>query len=120
MIATRLLAEAKAAGVRLRVEGGVVRMTARHEPSAALLAKLREHKPAILALLTCKRCQYCGDSIAWRQPGGLTFADGTGAHLICYEQAEMERLLAAARHVLESPDALAGEAELTLHGGLLP
>ena len=43
----------------------------------------------------------------WSQPGAVAFADGSGAHVACYEQAEAARIRAAAGRAVESPDALA-------------
>jgi hypothetical protein len=62
MTAARLIAEAEAAGVRLRLEpDGRVRVAAEHEPPAALLATLREHKAEVVALLRA-------EPPGWREP----------------------------------------------------
>ena len=60
-------------------------------------------------------CRRCGRLIDWRRDG-VAFADGTGAHLACHEEAEVTRLLEAGRAAVESPDALADEAEAMLKG----
>jgi hypothetical protein len=66
------------------------------------------------------RCRCCGEPIVWSRPGAIAFADGGSAHVACYERAEAARIRAAARRAVESPDALADEAELTAHGEPLP
>ena len=50
------------------------------------------------------------------RPGGLVFADGTAECMRC-EAREVERLLAAGRRAVESPDALADPAEVMLRAG---
>jgi hypothetical protein len=86
-----------------------------------LLARLRGHKPAVIAIATGAACRFCRALVDWREPGGIAFADRRAAHVTCYERAEVERLLAAGRRAAESPDALADEAELLLlQGEALP
>jgi hypothetical protein len=59
-------------------------------------------------------CRYCGEIITWSRPGALAFGDHSSAHVLCYEQAEVARNLAAAQPAVESPVALTDPAELTL------
>jgi len=93
----RLLAEARAAGVTVRLEGGKVRLSAAAAPPAELLARLRRHRAELLGLLRREGCQRCGTPVSWRGPGGITFADGTVMHVRCYEEAELARFRAGAR-----------------------
>jgi hypothetical protein len=101
--ATRLLAEANAAGVIVQLEpDGRVRLAAEREPPAHLLTELRLHKPEVVALLRGERCRHCGERIDWTWPGTVAFADGQAAHLACYERVETER--EATRHERQQPD----------------
>jgi hypothetical protein len=95
--AQELLVSAAAAGVRLTLEGGKIRMVAAPVPPAALVTALRQHKPALVALLRGERCRCCGEPISWARPEAVAFADSTAAHLACYEATEVERLLEAGR-----------------------
>ena len=79
-----------------------------------LAEELRHRKPLLVAILAGDHCRYCEDAIDWRRPHAVAFADGTGAHLACYEEAEVARLLEAGRRAVESPDALADPAEAML------
>ena len=54
--------------------------------------------------------------MAWPRPSGIVFADGTAECSRC-EAREVERLLAAGRRAVESPDALADPAETMLRTG---
>jgi hypothetical protein len=58
--------------------------------------------------------------VDWTRPGGLAFLDRSSAHVRCYEEAEVARLLAAGRRAVASPDALADPAEVMLRGEPLP
>jgi hypothetical protein len=90
--AVRLLAEAEAAGISLDLDAhGTVRLGADTQPPPPLLAGLREHRHEVVALLRGDRCRYCGLPVNWRAYDNLVFADGSGAHLGCYERAETER-----------------------------
>jgi hypothetical protein len=101
------LERARAAGLRLRVTGGDLRV--RGQPSPELLAELREHKPGLVAILRGDRCRRCGDRLAWPGPTGVVYADGTAEHHAC-------RTWAAAERALHSPDALADPAEVMPRG----
>ena len=65
------------------------------------------------------RCRCCGDPVVWSRSGAVAFADGGSAHVACYEQAEAARIRAAAHRAVESPDARADEAEVTVRGEVL-
>jgi hypothetical protein len=100
--AVAALALAQEAGVRLRVDEGRLKVVGRPETvPAELLATLREHKAEVLELLTGHRCRCCGEPIDWRRPGGVAFADGLSAHVDCYDEAEIARLLEAGRRAVE-------------------
>lgn len=113
-----LLAEASAAGVRVRLTGtGGLRAPA--DAPAELLTRLRGRKAELAALLAGEACRHCGGAIEARLPGWIPFTDGTAAHLACYEVAEAERLHARAACCF-APDVLADEAEVTMRGESLP
>jgi hypothetical protein len=110
--AARLLDEAQAAGLQLRVEDGRVRISAAAAPSSELLARLRAHKAEIAALLRGDLCRHCGARTEWSRPGCVAFANGTASHLGCYEQAEAARLLAAGERAVAGVVARSDEGEL--------
>jgi TubC N-terminal docking domain len=111
----------EALGGRLRADGAeLVVVAPKGRLGPELAAELRERKRQVLALLAGECCRYCEGAVEWRRPGGVTFADGTVAHLGCYDEAEVARLRAAARRAVARPDALADEAEVMLRGGPLP
>jgi hypothetical protein len=91
MSVVEALAQAAAHGVSFWLKDGRVRC--RHGEALppdlfeALYAKIDE----LREVLAGNRCRHCGRPIDWTQPGGLVFADGTGAHLACYERVETER-----------------------------
>lgn len=89
MTAVSLLAEAKAAGVTLRLVAGNPKVGG--SPSPDLLARLRQHKPELVALLRGDACRYCGGAIDWTVPGARAFADELAAHNTCWEEAEIDR-----------------------------
>jgi hypothetical protein len=60
VIATELLEECDRLGITLEVDGAQLRWQADNDPPLELLARLREHKPAILAALQARRCPKCG------------------------------------------------------------
>jgi hypothetical protein len=127
-----LLAEVAEARAVLSVERGKLVSRGEVLPDG-LVARLLAAKPAVVEALRRQdrqsrpagapkpaapdpsRCRYCGAFAGWPGPA-MAFADGSSAHVACYERAEVERLLAAARRVVESPDALADPAELLLRG----
>lgn len=77
--------------------------------------ELRHRKLALLGILAGELCAFCEGAIDWRRPNCVAFADGTGAHLGCYEEAEVARLLAAARRAV-NPALAADPAEVMLRG----
>jgi hypothetical protein len=118
--AAAALALARAAGVRLRVDEGRLKLAGRPAAvPAEVLATLREHKAEVVELLTGHRCRYCGRRLDWREPGvAIAFADGTGGCLRCYEAAEIARLLEAGRRAVEGAVAINDDGEiLTREGG---
>jgi hypothetical protein len=115
--AAALLAEARAAGVTLRLAGSTPKVAGK--PSPELLARLRAARVEVVQLLRGDRCRWCGDRLAWPGPAGIVFADGTAECMRC-EAREGERLMAAGRRAIDSPDALADPAEVGLRGGPLP
>ncbi len=98
MSATELIAEARAAGVRLYVvDGGGLKWTSATPPPADLLARLRENKPLLIRALEAighrvNRGHRDGDAERWRDlfeeraavrefDGGLSRADAEAAAL---------------------------------------
>ena len=73
--------------------------------------------PTDTELLRGDHCRHCGGRIAWPAAGGVTFADDAAAHIACYEQAEVDRILAAA-HRAVAPHLAGDTAEVTLRGEL--
>lgn len=98
MSAVRALAEATAAGVRLRAkpDGGVRVLERPEDVPPALLADLRAHKAEIAALLRGDFCCRCGDPMGWPGPAGVVLASGKALHHACYEAGEADRLRPAA------------------------
>ena len=116
--AAAALALAQAAGVRLRVDKGRLKLVGRPEAvPVEVLAGLREHKAEVLELLTGCRCRYCGRRVVWTEPGGITFADGTAAHVLCYDQAEIARLLAAGRRTTKDAVLTSDDGEIVTREG---
>jgi hypothetical protein len=111
--AAALLAEAREAGVTLRLVEGAPKGSGC--PSPELLARLRGAKPELVELLRGDRCCRCSGRLAWPGPAGLVFADGTAECMPCAD-GEVWRLLEAGRRAVGSPDALADPAEVMLHG----
>jgi hypothetical protein len=110
--AAAALALAQEAGVRLRVDAGRLKVVGQPEAvPAEVLATLREHKAEVLELLTGHRCRYCGRRVTWREPGAVPFADNTAAHVLCYDQAEIARLMAASRRVTKDAVATSDAGE---------
>lgn len=105
-----ILAEARAAGVNIRLVDGKPRV--KGEPPPQLLARLRAAKGELASLLAGEMCRHCGAALDWLQPGALAFADGTGAHLPCHERAEVERLHRAAERVVAGVMATSDDGEL--------
>jgi uncharacterized cupin superfamily protein len=117
--AAAALALAQEAGVRLRVDAGRLKLVGRPEAvPTGILASLREHKAEVVELLTGHRCRYCGRRLDWTQPGAVIFADSSAAHVLCYDQAEIARLLEAGRRAVEGAVAINDDGEiLTREGG---
>jgi hypothetical protein len=86
LTAVALLRTAKAAGLRFVPDGARLRLKADHPPQPDLLARLREHKPELLALLGREACRQCGGRLGWPLPGGVAFSDGTAACHDCYRE----------------------------------
>jgi hypothetical protein len=115
--AAALLTRLLNAGAFVRHEGGTLLVRAPFgQLTPDLLEELRHRKPALLAILTGDACRHCEGAIDWRRTHSVAFADGTGTHLGCYAEPEVARLLEAGRRAVESPDALADEAEAMLKG----
>jgi tubulysin polyketide synthase-like protein len=111
--AVAALALAQEAGVRLRVDEDKLKVIGRPETvPAEALATLRQHKAEVLELLTGHRCRYCGRRVTWNEPSGVPFADGTAAHVSCYDQAEIARLLKAGRRVAKDAVAVSNDGEI--------
>ena len=109
MSAPALLREAAEAGVNLRLVEGRPKMSG--APSPDLLARLRAHKEELTQILAGDRCRRCGERMRWPEPDGVVYADGAAEHHAC-------RIWAANERALNSPDALADEAEVMLRGEL--
>jgi hypothetical protein len=118
--AASLRNEAEAAGVTLTLSGSEVHLEAATAPTPDLLARLRTARAEVVEILQGDRCRWCGDIMGWPAPVGVVEGTGTALHHHCYDASEVERLLAAGRRVIASPDALADKAEMMLHGGPLP
>jgi hypothetical protein len=103
-------------GVRLTLRGEHIEWTAARAPTDDLLTTLRDHKPAIVAILRGDACRSCGERLAWPGPAGIVLGDGTAECMPCADR-EVWRLLAAAERVVASPNALADPAELMLRPG---
>src|SRR3954470_17498821 len=112
-----LLAEARAAGVTLRLSGATPKVVG--HPTPELLARLRGARVELVEMLRGERCRWCGERMGWPGPAGIVEGTGTAMHHSCYQRSEVERLLAAGRRAVESPDALADPAEVMLRGQLL-
>ena len=64
---------------------------------------------------TSERCRYCGEPTGWPRPVEIVFGDGAALHHHCYERAEVERIRRHASNA-NTPEAMADEAELMIHG----
>jgi hypothetical protein len=116
--AAELLRRAWVERVAVQRDGDALDVWSARDLPPDLLDGLRLAKAEVLALLSGDRCRFCGATLGWSQPGALAFADGSAAHVACADRAEVARLLAAGKRAVESPDALADEAEVTLRGEL--
>lgn len=65
------------------------------------------------------RCSWCGEWLAWPGPAGIVLGDGTAECMPCAD-GEVWRLMEAGDRAVNSPDALADPAELTVRGVPLP
>jgi hypothetical protein len=73
-----LLREARDAGLRLKVEGQEIALSAVEAPSPELLERLRTHKAELLGLLTGTHCRRCGERLDYQHDWNTrAFADGT-------------------------------------------
>ena len=86
-----LLAEVKGAGITLIVLDGRVVVRCVQRPPEDILVRLRACKAHLLGHLTGQHCRCCGEPMPWPAPG-LAFADGTAAHIPCYERSETVRV----------------------------
>ena len=87
----------------------------RRHPPPELLARLREHKPAIVEILKADRCRWCGEPLGWPRPAGVVLGDGLAECMPCVDR-EVGRIWASAQRAVESPDALTDPAEVMLRG----
>lgn len=86
MSAAALLAEARAAGLSIRLAAGKAKLAG--NPSPDLLARLRNAKAELVEILAGDRCRHCSQRMAWPGPVGVVFGDGTAAHIDCFEAAK--------------------------------
>jgi hypothetical protein len=111
--AAAALRDAIRAGVTLRLVGGTAKVAG--DPSAELLARLREHKAEIVEILGGNRCRWCGEPLAWPGSAGVILADGA-AECMCCADREVWRMTTAAKRAVSSPAAVADEAEVMIRG----
>jgi hypothetical protein len=111
--AAALLREAALTGLGVRLAEGKPKVSGNH-PTPELLARLRELKPAIVAILAGDACRTCGVALAWPRPVGIAFADGTAECMRCCDD-EVERLLTAGRRAI-NPALAPDPAEVMLRG----
>lgn len=117
--AAELLLRAWVERIAVQRDGDALDVWSARDLPPDLLDGLRRAKPEVLALLADpNRCRFCGEPVDWSGPGALCFADGSAAHLVCAERAEVARLLAAGSRAALAPDALDDAAEVTLRGEL--
>jgi hypothetical protein len=114
MSAAALLAEARAAGLSIRLADKKAKLAG--NPSPELLARLREVRAELIEILGGDRCRRCSERIAWPGPVGVVFGDGTAAHIGCFEEAEGERLMAAAARALVGVVGTSDEGEFLRAG----
>lgn len=114
MSAAKLLADARGAGVQLWRDGERVRW--RGAPSDSLIDRLRAHKAELIEILGGDRCRHCGERMAWPSPVGVVFGDGSAAHIAGFEEADAERLMAAAARALVGVIATSDEGEVLRAG----
>lgn len=112
MSAVAALAEAARVGVSLRLVDGKAKVGEDVPPE--LLARLREHKAEIVAILAGDRCRWCGVALAWPGPVGVTLLDGTAECHACADR-EVWRLMASADRAV-APALAADEAEVMIRG----
>jgi hypothetical protein len=94
--AAAILAEARAAGAVLGIEGNKLKVRNSVRLPAAVRADLDVHWRAVVALFSGGHCRHCGRVIDWLHDG-VAFADGTWAHIPCYENVGTTRPLPAPR-----------------------
>jgi hypothetical protein len=110
-------AAARGAGVRLRLAGDCKVKVQASTPSEPL-DRLCAYKLDLAALLRRDACRYCGEPMGWPQPVGAVFVDGTAAHRLCDEAAEVARIKPLAANAL-SPEAMNDPAEMMVHGKMI-
>ena len=113
--AAQVFAAARSYGIRLSVNGGFIEWEAERSPPDELLAPIATAKLELIEILRGDRCRCCGERLAWPGPAGVIFADSTAECMRCADR-EAWRLLVAAERVVNSPDALADQAEVMLRG----
>jgi hypothetical protein len=117
MRAAALLARARAAGLAVELEGGQLAVSGQGAAPAELLARLRDAKAELVGILTGRLCRHCARPIDYTAGSAVAFADDQGAHVGCYEQAEIDRLLAAAASAVD-PRHADDPAEISIRGEL--
>ena len=113
MTAAAVLREAAQAGVTVRLADGKPKVAG--NPPPELLARLREHKCAIVTILSGAACHWCGEILRWPGPAGVVLGDGLAECMPCVDR-EVGRIWASAQRAVESPDALSDPAEVMLRG----
>ena len=103
------LRAAEALGVGFRLEQGRIRFINGERLSQEQLAELWRQRAELTALLAGETCRRCGRPMAWPQPCGVVYGDGTAEHHDC-------RLTAAAGRALAGVVATSDEGELVVGG----
>jgi hypothetical protein len=111
--AADIVRAANSIGLTFQLRGSYIEWQADLEPTEAVLARLRVHKPELIEILCGDRCLHCSERLAWPNPNipAVVFADSTAAHLACYEQAEVARIRAAAERAVDQSDMLTCPAQ---------
>src|SRR4051812_42512543 len=85
--AVALLAEARTAGVTLRLAGAIPKVVG--HPTPELLARLRAARVKLIEILHGDRCRWCGKRMGWPGPVGIVEGAGTAMHHGCYGASEV-------------------------------
>ena len=111
--AADIVRAANSIGLTFQLRGSYIEWQADREPTEAVLARLRVHKPELIEILCGDRCLHCSERLTWPNPNipAVVFADSTAAHLACYEQAEVVRIRAAAERATDQSDMLTCPAQ---------